>query len=101
MKNTIQNPIRLLVKKPSRALLTWAIFRLLVAAPLVWPARGNDFRLGPLIGLSDPDIFAGCGSNGAEKESSVGANPTNPKNIFVAWIGGLFKSIGSAVSFDG
>src|SRR5437899_1364955 len=64
-------------------------------------AHASDFRLGPLIDLSDPDIFAACGSNGAEKESSIAVNPTNTKNMFVAWIGGLFKSIGSAVSFDG
>jgi len=64
-------------------------------------AHANDFKLGPLIDLSDPDALAACGSNGAEKETSIAANPGNPKNIVATWIGGLFKGIGSAISFDG
>ena len=66
-----------------------------------------DFRLepafgvGPVIDLSNPDLFAGCGSNGAEKESCIAANPINPKNLVAAWIGGRFKGIGAAVTLDG
>src|SRR5258705_6087070 len=71
------------------------------AAQMAGSARANDFRLGPLVDLSDPDVFAACGSNGAEKETSVAANPANPKNLVATWIGGLFKGIGGAVSLDG
>lgn len=78
---------------------------LTVITQLSAPSRANSFRLGPTIDLSDPDVFAGCsfngGSNGAEKECSIVANPTNPKNLVVAWIGGRFIGIGAAASFDG
>jgi hypothetical protein len=57
--------------------------------------------LGPIIDLSDPDVFASFGSNGADKESPIAVNPTNPKNIVVAWWGGLGKGIATAVTFDG
>src|SRR5262245_9084609 len=66
-----------------------------------WPAFATDFRRGPIIDISDPDFLTDCGSNGAEKESSIVVNPQNPKNIVVAWIGGAGKAIGTAVSFDG
>ena len=62
---------------------------LAVAALIVVSARAIDFRLGPLIDLSDPDALAGCGSNGAEKETSIAANPVNPKNLVATWIGGI------------
>src|SRR6266511_3103526 len=74
---------------------------LAVTAQIAVSARANDFRPGRLIDLSDPDAFAACGSNGAEKETSVAANPTNPKNLVATWIAGLFKGIGGAVSLDG
>src|SRR5882672_3249078 len=78
-----------------------ALLCLAVAAPSIWPGQANDFRPGPLINLSDPDALAACGSNGAERECSLAINPTNPKNIVIAWIGGGFKGIGTAVSLDG
>jgi hypothetical protein len=74
---------------------------LLIVAQISLSSKANDFRLGPLIDLSDPDAFAACGSNGAEKETSVAANPANPKNLVSTWIGGSFKGIGGAVSVDG
>ena len=63
-------------------------------------AHANDFKLGPAVDLSDPDALAGCGSNGAEKESSIAANPANPKNLVAVWWGGLAKGIVAAVTFD-
>jgi hypothetical protein len=86
--------------------ITRAILCLALAAEITVPARANDFRLGPLIDLSDPDSFAGCDvdgrpSNGMEKECSVAVNPTNPKNLVAAWIASRYKGIGTAVSFDG
>src|SRR5258708_31827508 len=74
---------------------------LTVAALGAVSTRANDLRLGPLIDLSDPDALAACGSNGAEKETSIAANPANPKNLVATWIGGLFKGIGGSVSLDG
>src|SRR5438552_12755621 len=74
---------------------------LAVAAQISVCAQANDFRLGAISDLSDPDVFAGCGSNGAEKECSIAANPANPKNLAAAWIGGRFRGIGAAVSLDG
>jgi hypothetical protein len=57
--------------------------------------------LGPVIDLSDPDVFAAFGSNGADKESPIAVNPANPKNMVVAWWGGLGKGIATAVTLDG
>src|SRR5439155_2773289 len=57
--------------------------------------------LGPVIDLSDPDVFAAYGSNGAQKETSIAVNPTNPKNIVAIWWGGLAKGIATAVTLDG
>jgi hypothetical protein len=57
--------------------------------------------LGPIIDLSDPDVFAAFGSNGADKESPIAVNPTNPNNMVEAWWGGLGKGIATAVTFDG
>jgi hypothetical protein len=74
---------------------------LAIAAQLALLARASDLRLGPISDLSDPDVFAGCGSNGSEKECSIAVNPVNPKNLVSAWIGGRFKGIGAAVSLDG
>ena len=54
--------------------------------------------LGPLIDLSDPDVFAAFGSNGAEKETYIVVNPTNPNNIVATWWGGLGKGIVTAVN---
>src|SRR5437870_13062498 len=85
-----------LAQSVARALLCLA-----VAAQLAAPARANDFRLGPLIDVSDPDALAACGSNGAEKETSIAANPINPKNIVAIWWGGLAKGIVSAATIDG
>ena len=78
-----------------------ALLCLTVAAQLDRPAHANDFRLGPLIDLSDPDALAVCGSNGAEKDTRMAVNPVSPKNIAVVWFGGLAKGIVTAVSFDG
>src|SRR5947199_30176 len=72
-----------------------------VAVTLVSALHASEFRLGPISDLSDPDVFAGCGSNGSEKECSIAVNPTNPKNVVAAWIAGRFRGIGAAVSFDG
>src|SRR5215471_16251442 len=74
---------------------------LLIVTQIALSSKANDFRLGPIIDLSDPDALAACGSNGAEKETSIAASPTNPKNLVSTWIGGLFKGIGGAVSLDG
>src|SRR6516164_651979 len=79
----------------------WAKVLWLVILAQTTLSNANDFRLGPLVDLSDPDAFAGCGSNGAEKETSVAASPTNPKNLVATWIGGSFKGIGGAISVDG
>src|SRR5262249_24091089 len=57
--------------------------------------------LGPIIDLSDPDVFAAFGSNGADKESYIAVNPTNPQNIVATWWGGLGKGIATAVTLDG
>jgi hypothetical protein len=57
--------------------------------------------LGPLIDLSDPDVLAACGSNGAEKESYIVVNPANPKNIVATWFGGQALGTVTAVSLDG
>jgi hypothetical protein len=73
-------------------LAVWALSAVLAPA--------NEFRLGPVVDLSDPDALAGCGSNGAEKESSIAANPANPKNLVAVWWGGLAKGIVAAVTFD-
>src|SRR5438132_7362063 len=83
------------------SLRSWPIALLCLAMASQWPARANDYKPGPLINLSDPDALAGCDSNGAERECSLAVNPTNPRNIVTAWIGGRFKGIGTAVSFDG
>ena len=74
MNNKFDELTKGLARSVTRALLCLA-----VAAPLAWPARANDFRLGPLIDLSDPDALAACGSNGRETEPSIGVNPTNQK----------------------
>jgi hypothetical protein len=57
--------------------------------------------LGPLVDLSDPDVLAACGSNGAEKESYIVVNPTNPKNIVATWFGGSALGTVAAVTVDG
>lgn len=72
-----------------------------IALTSLLAAHASDFRAGPISDLSDPDVFAGCGSNGSEKECSIAVNPTNSKNLVTAWIGGRFRGIGAAVSFDG
>ena len=72
-----------------------------LVALLAKPADANDFRLGPVIDLSDPDALVACITTGNEKECSLAVNPANPKNIVVAWIGGSYRAIGSAVSLDG
>src|SRR5438552_3402410 len=72
-----------------------------------WPARGNDFRRGPLLNLSDPDPFVHCPGglplavDEAEEEPSVAMNPANSKNIVAVWIGGKAKGIVAAVTVDG
>jgi hypothetical protein len=65
------------------------------------PVQANDFRLGPLIDLSDPNALAGCAPNDAEREVSLVVNPTNPRNLVAAWIDGGYRGIGTAVSLDG
>jgi hypothetical protein len=60
-----------------------------------------SITLGPLIDLSDPDVLAACGSNGAEKESYIVVNPTNPNNIVATWFGGLALGTVTAVTLDG
>ncbi len=81
--------------------VSFGLVATLVATSRLAPVSANDFRLGPVSDLSDPDALAACGSNGAEREVSLAVNPTNPKNVVAAWIGGGFKGIGTAVSFDG
>src|SRR5437899_3049643 len=81
--------------------ITRTILCLVVAAQCIVSALADDFRRGPVIDLSDPDALAACGSNGVEKECPVAVSPTNPKNVVTAWIGGLFKGIVVATSFDG
>src|SRR2546422_8656749 len=71
----------------NKSILT-VLLSLALVTQSVPTAHANDFRLGPLIDLSDPDVFAACGSNGAEKECSIAVNPTDPKNLATAWIGG-------------
>jgi hypothetical protein len=61
----------------------------------------SGVTLGPLIDLSDPDVLAACGSNGAEKESYIAVNPANPNNIVVTWFGGGALGTVTAVSLDG
>ena len=102
MKILIRHALRFAGRQSSRlAFIPRALLCLAAAAQFAAPASANDFRLGPLINLSDPDVLAACGSNGAERETPLAINPTNPKNIVTAWIGGGFKGIGTAVSFDG
>ena len=84
----------------NKSILT-VLLSLALVTQSVPTAHANDFRLGPLIDLSDPDVFAACRSNGAEKECSIAVNPTDPKNLVTAWIGGGFMGIGAAVSIDG
>src|SRR6266566_7510239 len=74
---------------------------LTATAQFAGPAGASPFKLGPLVDLSDPDVLAGCGSNGAEKETRLAVNPTNPKNVVATWWGGLAKGVVAAVSFDG
>src|SRR2546425_13152112 len=77
----------------NKSILT-VLLSLALVTQSVPTAHANDFRLGPLIDLSDPDVFVACGSNGAEKECSIAVNPTDPKNLVTAWIGGGFIGIG-------
>ena len=70
------------------------------------PAHANDFKPGPLLNLGDSDVLHVCpeyfqGSSIIEVESSIVVNPTNPKNIVLAWMQGPWRAIGTAVSFDG
>jgi len=83
------------------ALLTRTLLGVAVIALFAGPATANDFRRGPLIDLSDPDALAACGSNGAEKETSVAVNSTDPNNIVAIWWGGLGSGIVTAVTLDG
>jgi hypothetical protein len=53
---------------PAKGLAQSLTFRLATAGSCAWgdnqisgPARANDFRVGPVSDLSDPDVFAGCG----------------------------------------
>jgi hypothetical protein len=74
---------------------------LTIATLCIASLRANDFRMGPAINVSDPDALVACGSNGAEKETSVDVNPVNPRNIVAIWWGGLAKGIVCAVTTDG
>src|SRR5438105_6483138 len=95
MNNKFDELPRGLTQPITRTLLCMA-----VAAQFALPTRANDFRLGPIMDLSDPNALAACGANSAEKECSLAVNPINPKNVVAAWIGGSFKGIVAAVSFD-
>src|SRR5439155_10251396 len=78
------------------------LLSLAVITPFAPTANANEFKLGPLVDVSDPDALpAACGSNGAEKETTIAVNPINPKNIVVSWWGGLAKGTVVAVSKDG
>jgi len=77
------------------------LFYVVLGAAFATAVLANDFKRGPLLDLSDPDILAACGSNGTEMECPVAVNPTNPKNLVTVWIGGWFKGITAAVSLDG
>src|SRR5207249_7857141 len=70
------------------------------------PAHANDFKLGPLLNLSDSDALQICpedcpGSSRIEQESCVVVNPTNQQNMVVCWIAIGFKANAAAVSMDG
>jgi hypothetical protein len=80
--------------------VTHTALLLAVTVQLAMPARANNFRLGPVFDLSDPDALAACGSNGRETEPYIAVNPTNQKNMVAAWFGGFSKAIVSAVSLD-
>ncbi len=74
---------------------------LAAATQFARPTGANEFRVGSVVNLSDPDALAACGSNGAEKDTCVVVNPTDPKNIVSAWSGGLGKGIVAGVTLDG
>src|SRR5436309_870451 len=83
---------------------TLACIALALLGPVM--AHANDFKLGPLMSLSDSDVLHVCsedfpGSSKIEAESCIGVNPKNPKNLVVCWIEGAFRANASAVSMDG
>ena len=97
MNNKFDELTKSLAKSVTRSLAF-----LVLAAQLFSPAHANDFKLGPVQDVSDPDILAPCGgSDGAEKETWIAANPANPKNIVAIWWGGAAKGIVSAATLDG
>ena len=101
MKTTNRFSIHFAATQLSAGFLIRTLLYVAVTAQFAAPAHANNFRLGPLIDLSDPDALAACGTTGNEKECSLAVNPANPKNIVAAWIGGSFKGIGTAVTLDG
>src|SRR2546425_958018 len=69
-------------------------------------AHANEFKLGPLLNLSDSDALHICpdsfpGESRIEHESCIVVNPKNPKNVVVCWIEGGFRASGTAISMDG
>jgi hypothetical protein len=106
MKNKFDELAKNTAQSARSRLGTTPLLCLAVVAQCAWSARANDFKRGQLFDLSEPDVFAECQidgrpSNGMEKECSVAVNPTNPKNLAVAWIASRYKGMGTAVSFDG
>src|SRR6266404_2376966 len=90
--------------------VTRALLCLALAAPFAWPARANDFQLGPLVLLSSPDPLAGCNNGGtvlnhttrdAAAEAYIAVNPANPDNIVASWIAHDFHGNVAGVTFDG
>lgn len=101
-----KNLARSATRRGARRLATARLICLALTAQFALTTRASDFKRGPVVNLSDSDAFAVCpewfpGSSRIEQESSVVVNPTNPKNLVVAWIAGAFRAIGNAVSFDG
>jgi hypothetical protein len=96
MNDKFKEPARISARRVTHTFMCLAI-----AGHLAAPAFATGLRIGPVVDVSDPDALSACGSNGAEKETTIAVNPTNPRNIAVSWWGGLAKGTVVAVTFDG
>src|SRR5262249_7978786 len=74
------------------------------------PARAEDSRAALPVEISRPNAVTGCDSGlhapglwtlNDAADNSLAVNPTNPRNIVSAWVGGPYQNIIVGASFDG